>query len=131
MKNRILTIALLMSAIGCAQAQKSLPMLVGTYTDSGSCGIYSFCFDQVSGKAEKLDSLALRNPSFLTLSRDGRHVYAVGETDDRQASLNTIRFDAKNGRMQLLSSAALLRGDEWKNDTYGELFWRFDERFST
>lgn len=106
MKNRILTIALLMSAIGCAQAQKSLPMLVGTYTDGSSCGIYSFCFDQVSGKAEKLDSLALRNPSFLTLSRDGRYVYAVGETDDRQASLNTIRFDAKNGRMQLLSSAA-------------------------
>ncbi|MBR6015660.1 MAG: beta-propeller fold lactonase family protein, partial [Prevotella sp.] len=82
MKKRTLIVALLMSA-GC-YAQKSLPMLVGTYTDGGSCGIYSFRFDQVSGKAEKLDSLSLRNPSFLTLSRDGRHIYAVGETEDRQ-----------------------------------------------
>ena len=104
MKKRTLIVALLMSA-GC-YAQKSLPMLVGTYTDGGSCGIYSFRFDQVSGKAEKLDSLSLRNPSFLTLSRDGRHIYSVGETEDRQASLNTILFDRKNGRMQLLSSAA-------------------------
>lgn len=106
MKIQTFFAALLMGATGCVQAQDTLPLLVGTYTDGGSCGIYSFRFDPMSGKAEKLDSLPLRNPSFLTLSRDGRYVYAVGETDDRQASLNTIRFDAKNGRMQLLSSAA-------------------------
>jgi len=45
-----------------------LLMLVGTYTDEGSTGIYAYRFDQTTGKAIVLDSLALKNPSYLTIA---------------------------------------------------------------
>ena len=64
-------------------------MLVGTYTDGGSRGIYSYRFDQETGEATLQDSLALRNPSFLTISHDGGLVYAVSETNDGKYALAT------------------------------------------
>lgn len=41
-----------------------LAMLVGTYTNGSSRGIYTFGFDQETGRATTLDSTALPNPSF-------------------------------------------------------------------
>ena len=87
-------------------------MVVGTYTDGGSHGIYSFRFNQFTGESKLLDSLALRNPSYLTISSENQLVYedirvgsqmlAVSETNDANASLNVIALE-KSGRMQLLS----------------------------
>ena len=78
-------------------------MLVGTYTYGGSKGIYSYRFNQLTGEAEVLDSLAMRNPSYLTLSRDGRLVYAVSETGDASASLNIVSL-SRDGSMRLLDT---------------------------
>ena len=105
MKKRLKTIFIL-SVLGIcfAQAQRQLTMLVGTYTDGGSQGIYSYHFNQETGEAKLLDSLALRNPSFLTISHDGTLVYAVSETNDEKASLNTIRLNCSNGNMRLLNT---------------------------
>ncbi len=105
MKKRLNTI-LILSVLGIcfAQAQRQLTMLVGTYTDGGSQGIYSYRFNQETGEAMILDSLALRNPSFLTISHDGTLVYAVSETNDEKASLNTIRLSRSNGSMRLLNT---------------------------
>ncbi len=96
---------MLLCSLFCVQAQDNLTMLVGTYTDGGSHGIYSYRFNQMTGEARLLDSLALKNPSYLTLSSDGHRVYAVSETNDEKASLNVINL-GRNGSMQLLSSAA-------------------------
>ena len=93
------------------QAQEKVTMLVGTYTDGGSKGIYSYRFNQTTGEAEALDSLAVKNPSYLTISRDGRTMYAVSETNDEKASLNTIRLNPGNGAMQLLESTPVMGGD--------------------
>ena len=86
-------------------------MLVGTYTDGGSKGIYTYSFDQETGDARALSSLALKNPSYLTVSHDGGRVYAVSETNDNQASLNTIRLTPHTGEMQLLGSVPVMGGD--------------------
>ena len=87
------------------KAQQTINMIVGTYTDGSSCGIYSYRFDQTTGRVEAvLDSLTLRNPLFLTMASDGRHIYAVSETNDRNASLCTIGYQPKDGRMRLLSA---------------------------
>lgn len=104
---RRLKTVIVLSVIGiiCAQAQRQMSMLVGTYTDGGSRGIYSYRFNQETGEAVLLDSLAMRNPSFLTISHDGGLVYAVSETNDGNASLNTIRLNRRDGSMQLLNSA--------------------------
>ena len=95
---------MLLSCIGIVQAQEMEMMFVGTYTDGGSKGIYSYRFNQQTGKAEVLDSLEMRNPSYLTLSRDDRLIYVVSETHDDQASLNIVRI-TKNGGMRLIDTA--------------------------
>lgn len=86
-----------------AWAGDVLTMAVGTYTDTGSTGIYSFSFDQTSGEARLLDSLAMTNPSYLAFARGGRLLYAVSETPDEHASLNAVAFDAATGKMTFLN----------------------------
>ena len=96
-------LSLAVLGIVCASAQQYISMVVGTYTDGGSHGIYTYRFNQDTGEAAVLDSLAMVNPSYLTISADKRHIYAVSETSDEQASLNVIRLN-KNGKMQLLET---------------------------
>lgn len=112
-KRSIILVALglalvLLTLTGCSQSNEPkgelLTMIVGTYTDGSSKGIYSFQFNQETGQCEPLDSLELKNPSYLTLSSDGQHIYAVSETNDEQASLNTIRLNRQDGGMKLLGS---------------------------
>ena len=58
-----------------------IAMLVGTYTDGGSKGIYTFRFNQETGVSTALNSFELPNPSYLAVSEDGQFVYAVSEMD--------------------------------------------------
>ena len=61
----------------------NLTMFVGTYTEGGnSKGIYTYRFNQENGTFELLSSATAANPSFLTLSPDGKHLYAVSEYND-------------------------------------------------
>jgi 6-phosphogluconolactonase len=65
-------------------------LYAGTYTnDKGSTsqGIYAFRWDPDEGTL-KLEGLAAAtvNPSFLTLSPDRRHLYAVNEVDEYRGS---------------------------------------------
>jgi 6-phosphogluconolactonase len=59
-------------------------IFAGTYTDKGtSRGIYSFHWDADAGTMSPLGlAAATVNPSFLALSPDRRHLYAVNEVDD-------------------------------------------------
>lgn len=65
--------------------EDELSMLIGTYTDGTSKGIYSFRFNQKTGTATPLDSVELSNPSYLTPSEDGKFIYAVSEMNDSTA----------------------------------------------
>lgn len=100
MKTLILLLTLTFSLNVSAQVKERISMAVGTYTDGDSKGIYTYSFDQETGKAEVLDSLAMKNPSYLTVSNDKRYIYAVSETDASQASLNIISLN-RNGSMRL------------------------------
>ena len=103
-KTCILVLAIMVLA-GSVKAQQTINMLVGTYTDGSSCGIYSYRFDQATCRVVALlDSLPMRNPSFLTIAPDMHHVYAVSETNDQNASLNCISYQPENGRLTLLES---------------------------
>lgn len=87
-------------AIGCGQKADNLTMVIGTYTiGSTSCGIYTYKFNQNNGKATILDSIATPNPSYLTISQDLNHIYAVSEMSDSTASLNDFLFQAKTGTL--------------------------------
>jgi len=85
---KIATIMVLfvLSAIFGLQAQDAgnvLHFYVGTYTDSGSEGIYRFGLDRTTGKLHSNGLAALsENPSYLALSKDGKYLLAVRETRD-------------------------------------------------
>jgi len=95
-----------------------LTMIVGTYTDEcASRGVYSYFFDQEKGMLVEGDKgglfseapgavgrVEMRNPSYLTLSADGKFVYVVSEVGDSTASAGAIRLDTKTGKMQLLGN---------------------------
>ena len=94
---------MLLSCIGIVQAQETGMMFVGTYTDGGSKGVYSYRFNQETGEAEVLDSLEMRNPSYLTVSSGERLMYVVSETHDDKASINVVRFTG-DGSMRLVDT---------------------------
>lgn len=110
-------VAALMSMTLAGCRSEPLTMIVGTYTDDcTSRGVYSYFFDQDKGALVGGDGGRfleapgavgrgeMRNPSYLTLSADGRFVYAVSEVSDSTASAVTLRLDAKTGDMRLLGS---------------------------
>ncbi|MCE1200382.1 MAG: lactonase family protein, partial [Marinilabiliales bacterium] len=58
---------------------------VGTYTDSGSEGIYRFGLDRSTGKLHSNGLAAMsENPSFLALTANGRNLLSVRETQDEK-----------------------------------------------
>ncbi len=104
-----------------ASASDEIRLVVGTYTGSGSKGIYSYSFNQSTGDAVPLDSLSLTNPSYLTPSRDGRFIYVVSENNDNTAALSAIQFDKATGRMTLLNSQLTGGEDPCYVDVNGQL----------
>ena len=65
-----------------AMAFGDIRLVVGTYTDGGSHGIYSFSLNEETGASKLLDSLQLKNPSYLVPFREGRCLLAVSEMSD-------------------------------------------------
>lgn len=63
-------------------------LLVGSYTDGSSQGLYSYHFDTQRGQidAKPLQVVRSVNPSWLVLSADQRLLFAVNETPQGQAS---------------------------------------------
>lgn len=107
--------ALQILAAGCGKSQ--LEMIVGTYTDNGSYGLYSYRFDVKSGDASVLDSADAVNPSFA-IYRKGT-VYAVRETNDPEAAVASYRFNRKNGSFRLTASLTSAGADPCHLSTNG------------
>ncbi|RAD92046.1 lactonase family protein [Burkholderia multivorans] len=83
-------------------------LLVGTYTDTGSDGIYVYRFDTSTGSVAPVSSAKTVNPSYLLPSRDGRVVYAVNELPGdngpatQRGGISAFRFDAKTGALTFI-----------------------------
>lgn len=84
--------------------ETSLYLLVGTYTTGESEGIYVYQFDTVSGFSKYKSVVKVTNPSYLTINKEGTHVYSVSETGDAKAAANAFVFDKKDGTLKLLNS---------------------------
>lgn len=82
----------------------SLYLLVGTYTTGESEGIYVYQFDTVSGYSKYKNMVKVSNPSYLTISKDGKFVYSVSETGDAKAAANAFVFDKADGSLKLLNT---------------------------
>jgi len=74
----------LMTLISTATAGEKLWVYFGTYTRGESQGIYRSEFNLTSGKLSKAELAAeTKNPSFLAIHPDGKHLYAVSEVSDQ------------------------------------------------
>ena len=87
-----------MAAVGCGMAgcdRGSELLVCGTYTGSGSFGVYSLRFDR--GRLEVIDSVAAVNPSYIAVGEGGTMLYAVSENGE-QSGVYSIEVDPATGR---------------------------------
>ena len=88
-------------------------LLVGTYTNKGSEGIYVYKFDEQTGKASWVSNTNdVKNPSYLTVTENGKSVYAVNETNGKEpGKVSAFSFNKKTGELRFLNQQ-LSGGDD-------------------
>jgi 6-phosphogluconolactonase len=114
----LLALSSLMVLAATPSPQKHEYMLfMGTYTNKGSNseGIYAYGYDAQSGKVSPLGLAAqTANPSWITLSADGRFLYAVNEETSGKLSAFSIDRDTDGrptGKLTLLNQVASVGAD--------------------
>ncbi len=72
-----------------AKSMTDYDVLVGAYTAGASEGIYRYGFNTQTGQVEAKPRQVIKseNPSWLTLSKDQRHLYAVNENGPGQTDV--------------------------------------------
>jgi 6-phosphogluconolactonase len=81
-------------------------MLVGTYDSPKSEGIYVYDFDDKEGSATEFSHIKTSNPSFITVSKNNKFVYAVNEnskTNGKGGSVSCFSFDRKRGLLSFMN----------------------------
>lgn len=84
-------------------AQSKTLLFVGSYTEGySSKGIYVFELDTTSGALSQLSYVdSIVNPSFLTLSTDGKQLYACTETKlERPGTVSAFRVNPTTGQLE-------------------------------
>ncbi|MBK5540928.1 lactonase family protein [Pseudomonas sp. TH07] len=97
-----------------AEPVDSHELLVGSYTQGTSEGIYRLQFDSSTGQiaAKALQVVKSANPSWLTLSRDQKLLFAVNENGPGQADpvgrVSSFRLDPKSHQLRLINQVQSL-----------------------
>ena len=102
MRVMFLLIGILFSFSGYAQEYY---LLIGTYTNGKSKGIYVYDFNAATGKSKPVSEIASKNPSYLVISPSGKYVYSVNENGNKQnGEVSAFSFDKTNGQLQFINS---------------------------
>ena len=98
----LLFLLFLVSGNLCAQ---SYYLFAGTYTNSGSKGIYVYRFNAGTGQVEAVSNTEdVVNPSYLAISPNKKFVYAVNETGgSKPGSVSAFAFDNKSGKLTFIN----------------------------
>ena len=97
-----------------AQAQDApyVDLLVGTYTQGASQGIYRMGFDSQTGLIEITPRQVVQadNPSWLTLSREGNYLFAVNENGpgqrDERGKVSSYMIDPATRQITAINQVA-------------------------
>lgn len=109
MRLPFLLTVLLLSLSGFAQKYY---LFIGTYTEGGlssgpSKGIYVYQFDEATGDATPVSTMATDNPSYLALAPGGKYLYSVNETDGaKPGGVSAFAFDKSTGQLKFLDKQA-------------------------
>jgi len=78
-------------------------LFIGTYTNGQSKGIYVYRFNTNTGMGTEVSTIAAKNPSYLSLSSDGKHLYATDEEQEGGA-VAAYAFEPTTGKLALLNT---------------------------
>ncbi|WP_256658270.1 MULTISPECIES: lactonase family protein [unclassified Pseudomonas] len=108
--NRTWTTLLTASLMSLTIHAHASTLLVGSYTDGASQGIYRYLFDDKAGRIEPTPQQVVKsvNPSWLVLSADQRQLFVVNETPGGHASSFSV---STKGEIKPLNQVAT-QGDE-------------------
>lgn len=99
MRFLVFTLLLMLSIPALAQQYH---LFIGTYTATGSKGIYVYRFDAGAGTLEEVSHAdSVSNPSFLALHPSGRYLYACNE--NRPGAVSAFAFDRTTGRLTFIN----------------------------
>lgn len=112
---------LLTSSTPKSPLSDELTMIVGTYTGGTSKGLYSFRFDQHTGIATPLSHTEIKNPSYFTVSNDGKQIYAVSELGEQEAAVTAFDFDAIQGTFKRRNTERTFGADPCNITTNGQV----------
>ena len=105
MKRLLLSAIVVFSALFALAQDNEYYMLVGTYTSTrpgGSEGVYVYRFNTSTGESVKVSSVAIQNPSYLSVSPNEKYVYAVQEVDSKVqggGQVSSFTFNKTDGRL--------------------------------
>jgi 6-phosphogluconolactonase len=90
---------------------RELVMYVGTYTSGESVGIYLYRFNVVEGSLMRNGvATGVNNPSYLTLDRARRMLYAVEETEEfegeKSGAVSAFALDGREGQLRFINRQA-------------------------
>lgn len=90
-----------------AQTGKEYNLLIGTYSNQDNTnGLQVFTFNTATGDTKfRSKSVEVRNPSYLAVSKDRKHVFAVSEVGRGNGSVNAFSFDPASGQLKFINSA--------------------------
>ncbi|KOX63224.1 3-carboxymuconate cyclase [Pseudomonas psychrophila] len=100
-----------------AESRDEVELLVGSYTQGKSQGIYRLQFDSAKGRItpEPLQVFKTANPSWLTLSKDQSRLFVVNENGKGQRDVvgraSSVAIDPKTNQMMLINQVKTL-GEE-------------------
>jgi 6-phosphogluconolactonase len=78
-------------------------LFIGTYTNGASKGIYVYRFNTVTGVGTEVSTTPAKNPSYLSISSDGKHVYATDE-NETSGAVGAYAFEPSTGKLAFLNS---------------------------
>lgn len=111
MKRIYLTALLILAAtLHMLAADSTMMIVVGSYSSPDDEGISLMRFNLRSGLLTRTCGLkGVSNPSYLTVSADGRLVYAVGEDSGRSSTINVVGI-GEGDSLSLLASVPTFGG---------------------
>ena len=101
---RSLFLVLFVCLVSCTHGQAYF-LFIGTYTGTGSKGIYVYRFDAATGKASWISNTeGVINPSFIAVAPGAKRIYACTETRTVNAgSISAFSFDRVSGRLSFIN----------------------------
>ena len=94
---------------------RTFTLYVGTYTSGKSEGIYGYHMDSSTGALTRFTSIKSVNPSFLTIDRSKRFLYAVNEVGEflqkPGGAVSAFAIDKATGNLRLLNEQATQGAD--------------------